>query len=86
MNKKCAGKTAIFKVGGEEDGDGKVYSKLSYSGFLYFTDRKGDLCKYTDDRDFTESEYKYNVQKRKTEAGAPAGNAGVVDTKTLDEL
>ena len=85
LNKKCTGKTAIFKIGGEQDEDGKVYTKLTYSGFLYYTDRSGNLCKYTTERDFTESEYKYAVQKRKSE-GAPVGTAGVADTKTLDEL
>lgn len=85
LNKKCAGKTAIFKIGGEENEDGKVFSKLTYSGFLYYTDRKGDLCKYIAERDFTEAEFKFAVQKRKSE-GAPAGTAAVADTKTLDEL
>lgn len=85
LNKKCAGKTAIFKVGGEETEDGKVYTKLSYSGFLYYTDRQGNLCRYKDERDFTDSEFKYAVQKRKSE-GAPAGNAAVVDAKALDDL
>lgn len=85
LNKKCAGKTDIFKVGGEETEEGKVFTKLTYSGFLYYTDRQGNLCKYKDERDFTESEYKYAVQKRKSE-GAPMGSAAVADTKTLDEL
>ena len=85
LNKKCAGKTAIFKIGGEIAEDGVVYSKLSYSGFLYYTDRQGNLCKYKEERDFTESEYKYSVQKRKSE-GAPVGSAGIADTKTLDDL
>jgi len=45
LNKTCAGKTAIFKIGGEETADGKVFSKLTYSGFLYYTDRSGNLCR-----------------------------------------
>lgn len=85
LNKKCSGKTAVFKIGGEKNEDGKVFSKLTYSGFLYFTDRQGNLCKYKDERDFTESEYKYAVQNKKSE-GAPAGAAAIADTKTLDDL
>ncbi len=85
LNKKCAGKTAIFKIGGEIDENGIVYSKLTYSGFLYYTDRDGNLIKYSEERDFTESEYKYSVQKRQSQ-GAPTTNNAVVDTKTLDEL
>ena len=85
LNKKCAGKTAIFRIGGEENDEGKVFSKLTYSSFLYYTDRKGDLCRYKEERDFTEAEFKFNVKKRKTDS-APAGNAGVADTSTLDEL
>ncbi len=85
LNKKCVGKTAIFRIGGEENEDGKVFSKLTYSSFLYFTDRKGNLCRYVEERDFTEAEWKYAVQKRKTE-GAPAHTGGVADTKALDEL
>ena len=85
LNKKCAGKTATFKIGGEENEDGKVFSKLTYSGFLYFTDRQGNLCKYKEERDFTESEFKYAVQKKKGEP-APALAGGIADTKTLDDL
>jgi hypothetical protein len=85
LNKKCSGKTAMFKVGGEETEDGRVYTKLTYSGFLYYTDRQGNLCRYKEERDFTDSEFKYAVQKRKTE-GAPAGAGAIADTKTLDDL
>lgn len=85
LNKKCAGKSSIFKVGGEEAEDGTVYSKLTYSGFLYYTDRQGNICKYKEERDFTDSEKKFSVQKRKSE-GAPVHSGGVADTKTLDDL
>lgn len=85
LSKKCTGKTAIFKVGGEETEDGRIFSKLVYSGFLYYTDRTGALCKYIAERDFTESETKREVKKRNSE-GAPTGTAAVADTKTLDEL
>ena len=85
LNKKCAGKTATFKIGGEENEDGKVFPKLTYSGFLYYTDRQGNLCKYKEERDFTESEFKYAVQKKKGEP-APASAGGIADTKTLDDL
>lgn len=86
LQKECAGKTAVFKVGGEVTDDGTVFSKLTYTGFLYWTDKKGNLCRYKEERDFTESEYKYAVQKRKPSPGAPAHSNGVADTKKLDEL
>ena len=85
LKKKCTGKTAIFKVGGEVSEDETVYTKLTYSGFLYYTDKKGALCKYKEERDFTESEYKYSVQKRKG-LDAPAHSGGVADMAKLDEL
>lgn len=85
LNKKCAGKTAIFRIGGEKLEDGRVFSSLTYSGFLYYTDKRGDLCRYVEARDFTEAEYKYNVKVRKAEA-APAHSGGVADTKALDDL
>lgn len=85
LKKKCTGKTAVFKVGGEVSDDGTVYTKLTYSGFLYYTDKKGALCRYKEERDFTESEYKYNVQKRKS-ADAPTHSGGVADISRLDEL
>lgn len=84
LNKKCSGKTAIFKIGGEESEEGKVYTKLTYSGFLYYTDRKGDLCKYIAENDFSPSEYKYAVQKRKSDA--PAHSGAIADTAALDDL
>lgn len=84
LNKHCKGKTATFKIGGE-DNDGKVYPKLTYSGFLYYTDKQKNLCRYKDERDFTESEYKYAVQKKK-EANAPAGGGGVANLTKMDEL
>lgn len=79
LNNKCKGKVAIFKVGGEES-DGKVYTKLTYSGFLYYTDRQKNLCRYKEERDFDEYEYGRCVQKRK-EANAPAGGGGLTHTK-----
>lgn len=88
LNKNCTGKSAIFKVGGEQDGEGsdaKIYSKLTYSGFLYYTDKQKNLCRYKEERDFTESEYKYAVQKKK-DANAPAGGGGVATTTKMDEL
>ncbi len=85
LQKKCAGKTAIFKLGGEISDEGIVYTKLTYSGFLYYTDKNGDLCRYKEEREFTDSEYKYAVQKRKSE-GAPTHNAAIADTAILDLL
>jgi len=84
LNKRCAGKSAIFKIGGQENEDGQVYTSLTYSGFLYFTDLQGELCKYTKERDFTESEYKYAVTKRKQ--NNLVTNNSIIDTKTLDDL
>lgn len=85
LNKKCTNKTAIFKIGGEENQDGRVYSKLVFSGFLYYTDSNQSLCKYIAERDFTEAETKREVKKRGSE-GTPVGSSAVADTKTLDEL
>ena len=65
LSKKCAGKSSVFKVGGEVNDEGVVFAKLTYSQFLYYVDKRGDLCKYKEERDFNESEYKYSVQKRK---------------------
>lgn len=85
LNKKCANKTAIFRIGGEKLEDGRVFSSLTYSGFLYWTDKRGDLCRYKEERDFTDAEYKFNVKTRKADP-APAHSNGVVDTKALDEF
>lgn len=85
LNKKCAGKSAIFRIGGEKADDGRVFSSLTYSGFLYWTDKKGDLCKYKEERDFTEAESKFNVKAKKADL-APSHSNGVVDTKALDEF
>ena len=83
--KKLVGKTAIFKVGGEVDESGTVRTKLTYSQFLYYTDKRGDLCRYKEERDFNESEYKYSVQKKKG-IEAPTHNGGMVNTAKLDEI
>lgn len=85
LNKKCTGKTGVFRIGGDKGDDGRVYSSLTYSGFLYWTDKKGDLCRYIEERDFTESEYKYNVKNKKAEF-APTTASGIVDTKALDDF
>lgn len=85
LNKKCVGKTAIFRVGGEETEDGKVYTKLDYSGFLYFKDKENNLCMYKQERDFNKSEYSYSVRKRKS-SNAPAHNNGLADIAQLDAL
>lgn len=85
LNKTCAGKTSVFKIGGEENADGKVFSKLTYSGFLYKTDKQGNLVKYKDEEDFTEAEYKFAVQKKKGE-NAPAHSGGIATPSQLDEL
>jgi hypothetical protein len=79
LNKNCVGKTAIFKIGGEES-DGKVYTKLTFSGFLYYTDRQKNLCRYKEERDFDEYERGRSVQKKK-EAAAPAGGGSLTTTK-----
>ena len=84
FNKHCKGKVGIFKIGGEES-DGKVYSKLTYSSFLYYTDKQKNLCRYKEERDFTESEYKYSVQKKK-EASAPAGGGGVSTLAKMEDM
>jgi hypothetical protein len=85
LNKKCAGKAAIFRVGGEENDEGKVFTKLDYTGFLYSVDKAGNLCLYKEERDFTKSEYSYSVRKKKNE-GAPAHGGGMADPGKLDEL
>lgn len=84
FNTTCKGITAVFKIGGEKDGD-KLFTKLTYSGFLYYTDKQGALNRYTKERDFDESEYKFAVQNKKTE-GAPVHNGGVATPSQLDEL
>ena len=84
LNKTCKGKTAIFKVGAE-DSDGKIFSKLVYSGFLYYTDKKGALCLYKEERDFTEEEEKRFIQKKKG-ADAPAHSNGLASATKLEEL
>lgn len=84
LNKKCVGKTSVFRVGGEETEDGKVYTKLDYSGFLYYNDRDGNLVKYTKEADFNKSEYSYSVRKRKSDA--PTHNEGIVNISELDAL
>lgn len=85
LSKTCVGKTAIFKVGGEESEEGTIYSKLTYSGFLYYTNKKGDLIRYDEERDFTDTEYKFAVQKRKG-AAAPTHNQGVANATKMQEL
>ena len=84
LNKKCAGKTAIWRVGGEENEDGKVFTKLDYSGFLYYVDKEKNLCTYKNERDFTKSEYSYSVRKKKTDA--PTHSGSLADASKLDEL
>ena len=73
-----------FKI--EVNDEGVVFAKLTYSQFLYYVDKRGDLCKYKEERDFNESEYKYSVQKRKPQGGAPVHNGGMVNTSKLDEI
>lgn len=85
LQAKCAGKTAVFKIGGDVGRDDVVYSKLTYSGFLYYTDKTGALCRYKEERDFTDSEYKYAVQKPK-ETAAPATSQGIANEASLDML
>jgi len=85
LNKKLAGKTAIFKIGGEEAEDGKVYTKLTYSAFCYYTDKKNQLCRYNEERDFTESEYKFAVKKRE-QAPAPTHSGGIANVAKMEEL
>lgn len=85
LSKTCVGKVAIFKIGGEETAEGTVYSKLTYSGFLYYTDKKGNLIRYTEERDFTDAEQKFSVQKRK-EVAAPAHSNGVANSTKFQEL
>jgi len=84
LNKKCAGKTAIWRVGGEENEDGKVFTKLDYSGFLYYVDKDKNLCTYKNERDFTKSEHSYSVRKKKTDA--PAHSGSMADVSKLDDL
>jgi hypothetical protein len=85
LSKTCVGKIAIFKIGGEETAEGTIYSKFTYSGFLYYTDKKGNLVRYTEERDFTDAEYKFAVQKKK-EAAAPAHSNGVANATKMQEL
>lgn len=86
LNKKLKGKSAIFKVGGVQSKDdaSKVFANLTFSGFLYFTDKKGELHKYKEERDFTESEYKYAIQKPTVDA--PPNNSSVTNSSMLDEF
>lgn len=84
LNKKCVGKTSVFRVGGEETEDGRVYTKLDYSGFLYYNDRDGNLVKYSKEADFNKSEYSYSVRKRKSDA--PTHNEGIANLSELDSL
>lgn len=84
LNKHCAGKTSVFRVGAEES-DGKIFSKLTYSGFLYYTDKSGTLIKYTEEGDFSEKEQKLYIQKRKSES-APAHSGALATPSQLDEL
>jgi len=84
LGKSCVGKTAIFKIGGEENAEGKVFSKLVFQGFLYFTDKKGNLCKYKEEGDFTDNEAKFSI-KKKTD-NAPAHSGGIAAPSQLDEL
>ena len=85
LNTTCSGKTAIFKIGGEETAEGKIFAKFTYSGFLYYTDKQGSLCRYKEEGDFSDNEYKFAVQKRKGE-GAPAHGGGIAAPSQLDEL
>lgn len=85
LNTTCAGVSAIFKIGGEKNEDGKIFTKLTYSGFLYYTDKAGSLIRYTTEGDFTDSEYKFAVQNKKSE-NAPTHNGGVATTSQLEEL
>lgn len=89
LSKSCAGKVAVFKVGGEVSGEGddkKIFSKLTYSGFLYYTDTQGNVLRYKEEGDFSDREYNLFVQKKKGES-APAGSAGLAATSSqLDEL
>lgn len=84
FNKKCAGKTAVWRVGGEENEDGKVFTKLDYSGFLYYVDKEKNLCTYKNERDFTKTEYSYSVRKKKTDA--PSHTGSMADISKLDDL
>lgn len=83
LNKKLSGKSSVFKVGGEEK-DGKIFTKLTFSGFLYYTDRTGNVVKYTEERKFTDSEAKYAITKAKTDT--PPNNAPVTNAADLDML
>lgn len=85
LNKKCANKKAIFKIGGEVSDDGRVFAGLTYSQFLYYTNKKGELCRYSEERDFSESEYKWAVSKKKG-GNAPASGAGITNPSVLDDL
>jgi len=83
LNKHCKGKTAIFKVGGEEGKEGTIFSKLTYSSFLYYTDKQGNLCKYKEEGDFSDKEYAFCVKKYEA---APEHAGGVAAPSQLDEL
>jgi hypothetical protein len=85
LNTTCTGITRIFKIGGEKNEEGKIFTKLTYSGFLYYTDKQGSLHTYPSEADFSEQEYKFAVQTKKTE-GAPAGNGAVSSPSALDDL
>lgn len=85
LNKSCAGKTAVFRIGGEVGSDGVVYSKLTYSGFLYYTDKSGNLVRYTEEREFTDREQAMFVKEKK-EASAPAHSNGVANATKMQEL
>jgi len=77
----CVGLSGIFKVGADVTEDNRMFVKLVYSGFLYYTDRSNNLVKYTKEGDFNDSDYKYAVQKKA--AGKPSPAAASNDSKSL---
>ena len=85
LNTTCVGTSGIFKVGADEADNGKLFSKLVYSGFLYYTDKGGNLCRYTQERDFDDSEAKFNIKKKEAPT-APAGGGGLSHNSALDDL
>lgn len=64
LNKKLAGKSAIYRVGGTQNGD-KTYLNLTPSGFLLTADFDGNVKRYEEERDFTQSESNWWVKKEK---------------------
>lgn len=84
LNTTCKGLSAIFKIGADKTEDGKLFSKLTYSSFLYYTDKQGSLIRYTTEGDFSDSEYKFAVQTKKSELAPSHG--GAASSSQLDEL